>query len=186
MTRSEHPHRSDEQETTAHSRRFSFSLRCHRSLTEKVMVAGATLRSPEPTAGAKAPVAIRRLYDVADTGRLGTRSSARARAAGLLFRLPACASTRGGQDQVRQRSRSLDRDGAPFFNEAGAAMARLYRRCGDIDLIVEIVYRFPSIETAGLRRQVLLRAVYIHECLRRDHKSPAVVRLVVASINRSH
>jgi hypothetical protein len=40
-------------------------------------------------------------------------------------------------------------DGAPFFNQSGAAMARLYRRCDDLDLIVEIGHRFPSVQAAA-------------------------------------
>jgi hypothetical protein len=40
-------------------------------------------------------------------------------------------------------------DGAPFFNRSGGAMARLFRRCGDIDLILEIGHRFPSAEAAA-------------------------------------
>ena len=40
-------------------------------------------------------------------------------------------------------------DGAPFFTRSGSAMARIFRRCGEIDLILEIGHRFPSIEAAA-------------------------------------
>ena len=40
-------------------------------------------------------------------------------------------------------------DGAPFINKSGAAMARLFRRCDAIDLIVEIGYRFPTATAAA-------------------------------------
>jgi hypothetical protein len=40
-------------------------------------------------------------------------------------------------------------DGAPFFSKSGAAMVRLFRRCGEVDLILEIGHRFPSVEAAA-------------------------------------